>query len=200
MPRISLFVEDFGHEVFLKALIERFTREYHLPVTVKPCSVRGGFGKVEKELAAYVNELIAFREHLPDLLIVATDSNCDGYKKRKDRLLQQSELIKDRVLFAIPDPHIEKWLLLDPAAFRDILGKACKTPTYKCDRNRYKRLLIDAVMAAGATPILSGLEYTEDIVNKMNFNQLELRDESLWDLIKQLHSKFKIWSQSSCTG
>jgi hypothetical protein len=195
MPKISLFVEDYGHEVFLKSLIARFTREYHVHVNVKSCSVRGGFVKVEKELATYVKELIDFKENLPDLLLVATDANCKGYKDRKERLLRQVELIKDRLIFAIPDPHIERWLLLDSAAFKEILGKACKTPAYKCNRDRYKQLLIDAVMEAGATPILRGLEHAEDIVNQMDIDRIETKEESFGDLIKELRSKFKMWSQ-----
>jgi hypothetical protein len=84
--------------------------------------------------------------------------------------------------------------LLDSAAFKDILGKACKTPAYKCDRDRYKQLLIDAVMDAGATPILRGLAHTEDIVNRMNFDRIESCEPSFGDLLKELRSKFNMWS------
>ena len=50
MPRVDLFAEDFGHESFLSALLQRLAGEYELAVTIRAYSVRGGHGKVIAEL------------------------------------------------------------------------------------------------------------------------------------------------------
>ena len=55
------------------------------------------------------------------------------------------EVFLRSVIYAIPDPHIERWLLLDSAAFKKVLDKGCSAPTQKCERGLYKRLLLQAV-------------------------------------------------------
>ena len=36
------------------------------------------------------------------------------------------------IVKAIPEPHIERWLLLDGAASRAAVGKGCQAPDLKC--------------------------------------------------------------------
>jgi hypothetical protein len=79
MHKIILFTEDYGHETFLKTLLERYAAENKVDVRILPRSVRGGHGKVISELHAFLKELDRGREEMPDLLIVATDANCKGY-------------------------------------------------------------------------------------------------------------------------
>ncbi len=52
-------------------------------------------------------------------------------------------------IYAIPDPHLERWLLLDSAAFKHVLGRGCSAPDQKCEKERYKQLLIQAILEAG---------------------------------------------------
>ena len=73
------------------------------------------------------------------------DANCQGYLKRRQELEPAVEYCGCKVVYAIPDPHIERWLLLDSAAFKAVLGRGCDAPKQKCERKRYKRLLLDAV-------------------------------------------------------
>lgn len=159
MRKVSFFGEDEGHRAFLVPLIERIAAECHVQIAVREYSVRGGFGKVENELAEYVRELLRFEEELPDLVVVATDADCSGFQRRRQKLHATTEQIKDRVVYAIPDPHIERWMMIDPAAFKAVLGIPCNTPDQKCDRDRYKRLLLEAVRKAGVTPLLGGMEH-----------------------------------------
>ena len=42
--------------------------------------------------------------------------------------------------------------LLDGAAFRDVFGKGCDAPDRKCDRDRYKQRLVEAIRATAITP------------------------------------------------
>jgi hypothetical protein len=60
---------------------------------------------------------------------------------------------------AVPDPHIERWLLLDGAAFKAVFGEGCDAPDLKCSRDRYKSRLIEAIRGTGVTPNLGGLEF-----------------------------------------
>ena len=54
MRRVALFVEDFGHEEFITAWVQRFSRETGVPVDLLPYSVRGGHGRVLQELGQFV--------------------------------------------------------------------------------------------------------------------------------------------------
>ena len=195
MRRISLFAEDFGHEEVLRALLEeRFAGEYSVDVEVKGYSVRGGYGAVEREFKRHIQELESYRAGLPDLVIVATDSNCAGYVERRKRMQHAAEPIRDSVAYAIPDPHVERWLLLDSAAFKSVLGKACRTPDLRCDRDRYKGLLVQAVRETGTTPLLGGMEHAREIVRHMDLARLQRADKSFGDLLEELHSRFRRWA------
>jgi len=195
MYDIRLFVEDNGHEVFLSALIQRFANTYSVSIEPKFGNAAGGYGKMMSELKEYINDLLTDQEELPDLLIAATDSNCEGFLKRKRQVERALKAFRGKVIYAIPDPHIEKWLLLDSAAFKNVLGKGCPAPPQKCERNLYKRLLRDAVRATGVNPPLGGIEYGEDIVNAMDLDKLERTEASLGHLLKDLRQQFQTWQQ-----
>jgi len=194
MRKISFFGEDEGHRAFLVPLIERIASEFHVPITVREYSVLGGFGKVENELDGYVRALLKFEKDLPDLVVVATDANCSGFRKRRKKLEGTAERIKDRMVYAIPDPHIERWMLIDAAAFKAVLGKPCNAPDQKCDRARYKMLLSQALRHAGVTPLLGGMEHAEDIVREMDLKHAGKGDD-LGSLLEQLQTRFRLWSQ-----
>jgi hypothetical protein len=192
MRSISLFAEDRGHEIVLKTMVECVLAAHAVKATIRVVSVRGGFGRVQKELEQYVKDLLAFRSELPDLVIVATDANCLGAKARCQSLRTVTDPVQDKVVYAIPEPHIERWLLRDPAAFKAVLGAPCQTVQQKCDRDRYKKLLIDSVRSAGAVPLLGGLEYAEDIVRKMDLNTTS-HDGDFNDFVQELHSRARLW-------
>lgn len=194
MYNIVLFTEDYGHEEFVTALIERLSRENGIPVKLIPRSVRGGYGKVVFEFSAYLHDLDREREALPDLLIVATDANCNGYRKRRRALEEINDKFNDFTTYAIPDPHIERWLLLDSSAFKTALGKGCDKPDLKCSRDRYKQLLLKAMQSAGVVPPLGGIEYAEDIVNAMDLQRMEGANASFGKFLKELRSRFKEWT------
>lgn len=194
MRKISFFGEDEGHRAFLVPLIERIASEYHVPIAVREYSVRGGFGKVENEFGEYVRDLLKFQEDLPNLVVVATDANCFGFRRRRKKLEEMAERIKDRVVYAVPDPHIERWMLIDAAAFKAVLGNPCDAPDQKCGRDRYKKLLSQAIRDAGVTPLLGGMEHAEDIVREIDLKHASKGDD-LGDLLQQLRARFRLWSQ-----
>jgi hypothetical protein len=197
MYSIRLFVEDNGHEVFLNALIQRFAVVYSVSIDVRFGNAEGGYGKMMSELKEFIKDFLADQEEVPDLLIAATDSNCKGLAARKQQIDHALKGYNRNVIYAIPEPHIEKWLLLDSVAFKTVLGKGCPTPPQKCERDFYKRLLRDAVRATGVNPPLGGIEYGEDIVNAMDLDKLERTEASLGHLLKALRQQFQIWQHQS---
>jgi len=194
MVNIVLFAEDYGHEEFVKALVERLSRENNVPVKITLRNVRGGHGKVVTEFQVFLRDLEHAREELPDLLIVATDANCNRYAKRRREIDKINDKFKNFTIYAIPNPHIERWLLLDSAAFKIVLGKGCGKPDKKCSRDRYKQRLLKEMQSAGVVPPLGGIEYAEDIVNAMDLQRMENANASFSKFLKDLQSKFKEWS------
>ena len=196
MYKIHLFVEDYGHEIFLRALVQRFAKEYSISIGLRFGNAEGGYGKMMSELKEYIKDILADQEDLPDLLITATDSNCKGLLKRRQQVEHALRSFSGKVIYAIPDPHIEKWLLLDSAAFKEVLGKGCSAPPQKCERDLYKRFLRDAIRATGVNPPFGGIEYGEDIVNAMDLDKLERTEASLGHLLRDLRQQFQAWQKS----
>ena len=99
-----------------------------------------------------------------------------------------------RVICAVPDPHIERWLLVDSAAFKSVLGRGCAAPDQKCEKARYKRLLIEAIRQAGIIPNLGGIEFAADIVAAMNLARASRLDPSLKPFLDELKTVFRVVS------
>lgn len=196
MPKVVLFVEDFAHEVLLKALLERLASDQGISMTIDIRTARGGRGRVLSSLAIYLREIERGQQALPDLLVVGTDGNCKGFLARKQEIEEKTAGHQVPVIYAIPDPHIERWLLLDAAAFKAVLGKGCQAPDQKCERDRYKKLLLDAIREAGTMPLLGGIEHAEDIVQEMNLPNIERQDDSFGKFLKAVRDKFKEWKNT----
>ena len=193
MYNISLFVEDEAHEDFLTALVQRLADTYQVEVHLAPYSVRGGRGKVINALKRYQQELLHNQEELPHLIIVGIDGNCMRPPAREREINQVLSGFADFAISAIPDPHIERWLLLDAEAFKTVFGSGCLTPDRKCERDRYKRLLMNAIYEVGANPTLVGTQHVADLVNAMNFQRIARRSDSLGRLFKALQQQFEKW-------
>ena len=193
MYNISLFVEDEAHEDFLTALVQRLADTYQVEVHLAPYSVRGGRGKVINALKRYQQELLHNQEELPHLIIVGMDGNCMRPPAREREINQVLSGFADFAISAIPDPHIERWLLLDSEAFKNVFGSGCLTPDRKCERDRYKRLLMNAIYEVGANPTLVGTQHVADLVNAMNFQRMARRSDSLGRLFKALQQQFEKW-------
>lgn len=196
MRKILMFVEDFAHEEILKAVIFRLAQEYKIEITINSRSATGGHGRVLLELRTFVGRLEQEPGDFPDLLVVATDANCNRYAKRKKTIKETlPAAILDFTVCAIPDPHIERWLLIDSSAFKAVMGKGCAAPPAKCERVLYKRLLIEAIREAGLTPLVGGIEHARDIVKHMDFGYLERTDNSFGRFLSEMRDKFKEWSR-----
>lgn len=191
MHEVALFVEDEAHRQVIGALVRRIAVECDVAVRLDWRSAVGGHGKVVAELDDYMRDLKRQGSPWPDLVIAATDANCKGLNER-GREISRPDAPTPMIL-AIPDPHIERWLLLDGAAFKSVLGTGCDAPDQKCDRGRYKQRLIEAIHAAGTTPLLGGIEYAEDIVREMNIKRASRLDRSFKRFVEDLRATLQGW-------
>ena len=191
MREIALFVEDHAHRQVIGALVQRIAEECEIAIHLDWRNAVRGHGKVIAELNDYMRDLKRQGGPWPDLIVVATDANCKGINERTREIGVMDESAP--MILAIPDPHIERWLLLDGAAFKTVFGKGCDAPDQKCDRNRYKQRLIEAIHATGTIPILGGIEYAEDIVQQININRVTQVDRSFRRFVEELRDMFQGW-------
>lgn len=197
MREIALFAEDYAHQLVIDALIRRVANEYRIDVHLNWRSAVGGYGKVITEVNNYMRDLERQGDPRPDLIVVATDANCRGLNERMREIAGREELAP--MIHAIPDPHVERWLLLDGSAFKAVFGVGCDAPDQKCDRRRYKQRLIEAIRDAGTTPRLGGIEYAEDIVQHMNINRAARLDRSFQRFVEAMRNKFQEWRHQTRT-
>jgi len=166
--RIVVFVEDEGQERLLKALIERVCREEGIHGSVHFLSAKGGAARMIHEVGRLLEDLGRGRVRVPDLLIVGRDANCNGRGPRQKELADATASAPCPTVMAIPDPHVERWFLIDGHAFKKAVGRGCQAPDNKCDKDRYKELLGNAVATAGPPPLFGGIEHAEAIVAAMD--------------------------------
>ena len=193
MRRIVLFVEDSAHRNVIGTLIARLAQDQGLAVELVWYTTRGGYGRVKQGFQDYVADLKQQQEIVPDLAVVASDANCKGINERIKGLTVADPPVE--VVFVIPDPHIERWLLLDGKAFKEVLGEGCAAPDQKCDRDRYKQLLYEAIAKVSAPQLLGG-EPAEKIARHIDIARVARADKSFKRFVDQLDAVFTRWQQS----
>ncbi len=194
MHEIAAFVEDHAHQEFLQALLRRLSHEQGVEIKIDWRNVRRGYGAVIKELKQYMGDLYRGRGGFPDLVLVATDANCKGLNQRlKEIAGVTSKFPEAFVICAIPDPHIERWMLIDSAAFKSIFGRGCQAPDQKCEKARYKKMLIENIREAGVTPSLGGIEFAKDIAENMNMEHASRKDHSLGRFLQEMTGILAGW-------
>ena len=186
MLEIALFGEDYAHRQIVGALTRRVAVEVGVAVRLDWRSAVRGHARVRQELGFYLRDLTNQGGPYPDLIVVASDANCQGLQQSIREIAPRTERVPGTVILAIPDPHIERWLLLDGAAFRRVFGRGCNAPAYKCGRDEYKNLLAAAIHAAGITPAFGGIEFAEDIVQAIDLERAMQVDNSLRRFVEEL--------------
>jgi len=195
MREIALFVEDHAHQEVLSALVRRLAREHGVAIKLDPRNVRRGHGAVIRELKQFLRDLYRGRGEYPDLIIVASDANCAGMKGRLREITEVTQKVPARVVCAVPDPHIERWLLVDSSAFKRVFDRGCAAPDQKCERARFKKMLIDAIRLAGVMPSLGGIEFATDIIEEMDMGHAARQDPSLGRFLSELKAAFEDWQR-----
>ena len=191
MREIALFVEDYAHQQVIGTLVRRIAAMHKVNMRLDWRNVVGGHGQVITELDVYLRDLKRQGSPWPDLLIVATDANCKGLNERAREIGHRDD--PTPMILALPDPHVERWLLLDGAAFKAVFGMGCDAPDRKCDRGRYKQRLVEAIFATGTMPRLGGIEYAEDIMQQIDIDRAARADRSFGRFVADLRDTFRGW-------
>lgn len=197
MREVALFGEDYAHQQVIGGLAQRLAKENGVEAHWNWRNAQGGHGQVIHEFRVYLRDLAKHNTVLPDLIIVATDANCSGLNNRIGEINRAAASVPaplPPIIPAVPDPHIERWLLLDGAAFRRVLGIGCDAPEQKCSRNLYKQRLTQAVLDTGIEPSLGGIEFAQDIVREMDLERAKRADQSLQSFLDGLARQFRLWT------
>lgn len=190
---IDLFAEDRAHEELLRAIIARLAQEAGFDVAIQIRAARGGHGRALSELDTYMRLLERGVLPIPDIIVTAIDANCRGFNQAVAEIRRhiQGSLL-DRAVIACPDPHIERWYLADPPSFRTVVGSQPSPGKRKCERDLYKRKLIDAIRAAENIPTLGGIEYAADLAAAMDLYRAGKNEPSLGSFVDDLQRLLKL--------
>jgi hypothetical protein len=197
--KIGYFLEDRGHEIFIKAIVKRIAMEKGFLSGEWSDDVRSAIGG--KSIQAYrkfLKDITKIKSEFPfNILIVASDGNCKGYIEKRNQLIRYAKNARiaylDRFVFAIPDPHIEKWYLNDPKGFNRAFGSGILPvlPSYKCKRGLYKKVMRDAIASSEITPLFDGYEYGERIVKEMDIYEAGKSDSSFKHFIEDIGNELQ---------
>lgn len=174
MARILYFLEDRLQEGFIKALVNRIAQDMSVPVGSLIHDVRSARGgsTVIPEFKRFMKDTAQTNPDEADLLVIAIDGNCRGRTARirqLEKYISRNHPLRGKVVYAVPNPHIERWYMMDQRAFKNGVGidKAPAMPAYKCRKDYYKSLLHQALAEANVGSMLGGVEYADNIVNNI---------------------------------
>ncbi len=191
--RLHLFVEDIGHERLISALLKRLALEEGVSVYITTGSAQGGHPRALAELKAHQRAIVV-DGGAPDLLVVAIDANCEGWAKARASILKSVEVTAFPAhALAVPDPHVERWYLSDPAALKAVADAKVNLTRRKCDRDEYKRTLTGALRRAGHLVTMGGAEFAAEIAEEMDLFQAGKNEPSLKHFLDDVRSVFKSW-------
>ena len=179
---VDLFVEDRAHEELLKPLLMRVASEEQIALWPRVRSARGGHGRAIEEFELYqgVVQRGALSNKPADFVVVAIDANCSTFAAARKRIQDAAApMLKDRLVVACPDPHIERWYVADPQSFQTIVGHRPTVGSRKCERDHYKEILVTAIRQAGHPVTLDGVEFASELAWGMDLYRAGRNDSSL---------------------
>lgn len=186
------FLEDSAQEALIPNLVLRLIVEegknphdYELKVL----SARGG-GSI-RAYKEFIKGVKKRKAPAADVLVVGSDGNCNGFTKRRAQLNSAAKDVPySTVITAIPDPHIERWYLLDNQALAEAAGVPIKAmpPTAKCDKRHYKKLLKETFARHDLSPPLGGAEYGPRVAAAINLYAAGVADHAFRDFTDQVRS------------
>ena len=195
---VDIFVEDHAHEAFLVPMLQRIAREENLVVSPRVRSARGGHSRAVAELKLY-QDLVRKRAAgttEPDLLIAGIDGNCSTFARAKKAIVAATHApFSDRLVVACPDPHVERWYLADPESFEDVVGYRPTIARKKCARDYYKDALAKAVRKAGHPATLGGIEFAQELVERMDLYRAGKNERSLKAFVDDLRGRLRMLRQ-----
>lgn len=193
---IGYFLEDVAQENFLIAFVNRIAEELEVPNSLVHVvwNKAGGRGKVLEQLKRFLRDVQSGYLRPVHILVIAIDGNCSPYQGKKNEIdhVVETSQYQGLCVHVIPDPHIERWYLLDPPAFREATDTTSDpaVPSYKCERHRYKEALRSSFQSSGIRPPFGGTEYGAEIAKRMNLHYAGRQDPSLRHFIDELKEAF----------
>ncbi len=182
--RIICFFEDVAHERFIKTIIKRVAQQVGIQAKISVRSATHG-SRVWRELEQYLRDIKKKAEPMPDVLVVVIDGDCQKemqVRRRVQGLTSKYGFPNEFVVCAIPNPHIERWYLEDQQALVQVIPNAKPQKLrYKCERDWYKRALVETIRRAGIEPLLGGAEYGDEIARSLNPSRLDPSFRNFWD-------------------
>jgi hypothetical protein len=194
---IGYFLEDVAQDEFIRGLVSRIALEegIHLHLNHIVRNATGGSGTTLAQLDRFLRDARVGDQPRFDILVIAIDGNCHGYHERRreveDHLERQQ--YEGSAVIAIPDPHVERWYMLDPQA----LGQATETgvtiqaPRYKCERGYYKNALRATLREANLAAPLGGYEYGQDVASLMDLYSAGRSDSAFHHFIQSLRVRLR---------
>lgn len=194
-PRVAFFLEDAAQEAIVPPLFKRLADEEgfdpgHFDFQVLSASGGDSLGAFRH----FLKDAPKYGHLKADLLVVGSDANCKGFPVRRGLVLKEAEKSPySEVIVAIPDPHIERWYLLDVKALAHAAGVklSVSTPAYKCDKNHYKTLLRQAFTGTEVIPPLGGIEYGPQVAEAMDLYQAGKNDHGFAEFIENTRAWLK---------
>lgn len=189
---VAYFLEDVAHERLIRGLVQRAAQDNGVSLNEDVRNATHG-SRVWIELRQYLRDIQQRIEPKPDLLIAVIDGNCRKFKEVRQQIRKLTEPLQIRCICAVPNPHIERWYLGDAQAWQKVLpGTTFSALKYKCERDRYKNALIQAIRQAGVIPALGGAEYGDELARIIDTYKVGRRDNSFKAFWKDLNNELKL--------
>jgi hypothetical protein len=189
-PRVDLYCEDSGHEQFTRALLNRVGQDLSLRLDIRTAVARGGHGAALTEFKLWQRAVVSGRgihHEIPDLLVLVIDANSDGWAPMHRELEQSIDRsVFPRHAVGCPDPHVERWCFADPTAIHKVLGIAAPADPDKRERQFYKQLLRQTILAAEQPILTSEMEYAPDLVAHMDLFRAGKNQPSLKHFVDEI--------------
>jgi hypothetical protein len=72
------------------------------------------------------------------------------------------------------------------------MAKECQAPDQKCEKGRYKDWLFRAVLDAGVQPLLGGIEYAEDLADRLDVQRAARAHPSFKRFVDAPHDRLNL--------
>jgi hypothetical protein len=210
--RIAYRLEDRGHEQFIPPLVRRMAneeafnrgetlvfKEFSERIQSFPGLMSSHGNRVEKDLEQFLDDAQNYID--TDILVVCRDANSEGPHVRRKQL---NEIVNAfpiagslHIVFALPDPYIGYWYLMDKVALAKALQIEQITlliPKGKTERDFYKTLLKQICKEAGYSS--NGIEYGKDIAAHLNINQMARNQPTFRSLLDDVRRSVCLLLQS----
>lgn len=186
---LEVFAEDAAHEAFLVPFVKRLAGQQGMTLDVRVRSAVGGHGRAMSEFDLFQRTLTQRHLVRPDLVVICIDANCKRYAQaRREIETQAVPDLRECMVIACPDPHIERWYMADAEGFASVVGATPPVPKKKCGRDIYKSLLHDTIHQSGHIAPLGGIEFAPELVGQMDLFQAGKNDHSLKAFADDLRS------------